>query len=51
MENLETKSLNKICYGLQENIQTLKLDAYYLISVNQFDYLFSMLLNNNCSGL
>ena len=51
MENLETKSLNKICYGLQENIQTLKLDAYYLISVDQFDYLFSMLLNNNCSGL
>lgn len=24
------KSLNNICYGLEENIQTLKLDTYYL---------------------
>jgi len=35
----------------EENIQTFKLDAYYLILVDQFDHLFSMLLNNNCSGL
>ena len=34
-----------------ENIQTLKLDAFYSILVDQFDHLFSMLLNNNCSGL
>jgi hypothetical protein len=43
--------LNKICSGLEENIQTLKLDAYYSILVDQFDHLFSMLLNINCSGL